>query len=320
VKSDTSTAATDVAANDVMASLAGVTRRFGPVTAVDDVTLEVPPGSIIGLIGPSGGGKTTLLRILSGLDQPSSGTARCLGKPTSKLKHADRARLAMLAQAPAVMDEFSIHEQLRFQARLRGADADVAVFNCLERVGLLDARDTRLSDASGGMRRRTGLAAALVGDPDLVFCDEPTAGLDPIARDHIWNWFRSRRSKGRTMVVTTQHIDEASRCDRVIVLREGRAVADAEPSTLAREAGLDEELIVSIDSDERARAMALIGPDVGVATITSDGFVVATTNASVTAGAVAGLLAAADIEVIEMDTRVPDLDAVFRSLVESSDP
>ena len=299
----------------IMASLESVTRRFGSVTAVENVSLEVPSGSILGLIGPSGGGKTTLLRMLSGLDQPTEGVAYCLGKPTSELKHADRARLALRAQSPAVMDEFSIHEQLRFQARLRGVDANV-VDNCLELVGLLDSRGTRLSDASGGMRRRTGLAAALVGDPDLVFCDEPTAGLDPIARDGIWDWFRSRRNDGRTMVVTTQHIDEASRCDRVVVLREGQAVADAEPSTLAREAGLLEELVVSIEPAERSRAISLITPGVGVAKKTANGFTVETPNASVSAGEVAGLLADAGIDVVEMDTKVPDLDAVFRALVE----
>lgn len=299
----------------VMASLVGASRRFGSVTAVDGVTLDVAPGSILGLIGPSGGGKTTLLRLMSGLDQPSSGSAHCLGKPTSKLNHSDRSRLSLLAQSPAVMDEFSIHEQVRFQAKIRGVARD-EVDRCLDLVGLLENRDTRLSDASGGMRRRTGLAAALVGDPDLAFCDEPTAGLDPIARDSIWAWFRARRDEGRTMVVTTQHIDEASRCDRVVVLREGRSVADAEPSKLASEAGLLERVVVKIDPSQRARALAHMTPAVGDAKATPDGFTIATPNASVTAGDVAGRLAEANIDVLEMDTEVPDLDAVFRSLVE----
>lgn len=291
-----------------------LTKTYGSVTAIRDVSFEVDAGSILGLIGPSGGGKTTLLRLLCGLESPSKGSASCLGVATRDLRRSHRARMALLAQDPAVMAEFTIREQLEFQARLRSITGD-RVAECMDRVGLGDDGDTRLVDASGGMRRRTGLAAALVGDPELVFCDEPTAGLDPIVRDHIWNWFRRRRREGRSMVVTTQHIDEAARCDRVIVLREGEVVADAVPSELARSSGLEEELLIAVAPADRDRTAAIVG-DLGSARATAEGIVVTLADASQAAPEAAGLLADAGIEVLELDTRVPGLDEVFRAIVE----
>lgn len=291
-----------------------LTRTYGPVTAVRDISFEIDSGSILGLIGPSGGGKTTLLRLLCGLETPSSGSATCLGVPTSQLRRSHRARVSLLAQDPALMDEFTIREQLKFQARVRGVDTE-RIDGCLERVGLDDSGDTRLSDASGGMRRRTGLAAALVGDPDLVFCDEPTAGLDPIVRDQIWSWFRRRRRAGRTMVVTTQHIDEAARCDRVIVLRQGEVVADAVPTDLARDSGLDEELVLALSEADAERAAELVAP-LGQVQVTPTGLVVTTEDAAQSAATAARVLSDAGIELHELDTRVPGLDEVFRAIVE----
>lgn len=292
----------------------GLTRKFGRHTALDDFSITVDPGEIVGLIGPSGGGKTTAVRLMCGIDRPDRGNVRVFGRSIDNLRMTDRQRMALLAQDPAIVPEFTIIEQIKLAARLRGTRPDFD--SALETVGLQDDPDTRLSEASGGMRRRAGLAATLVSDPELAFLDEPTAGLDPIVRDELWAWFRSRRTAGRAMVVTTQHIDEAARCNRVIVLRKGSIIADAKPSDLRAESGLAERLLVHVPATDLARAQELLR-DAGLAvTQRRQELIVDSENAAEQAGSVAELLVANGIAVTSLDTDVPGLDEIFRTLVE----
>lgn len=294
----------------------GVVRRFGAHTALDGLSLSVSAGEIVALIGPSGGGKTTAVRILCGVDRPDEGHVTLFGRPAHEAGRQERARLAMLAQDPALVDEFTIRRHVRFTARLRGTPVK-RVDELLERVDLSEGASTRLSDASGGMRRRAGLAATLISDPDLVVCDEPTAGLDPVVRHRIWKWFRERRRAGRAMLVTTQHIDEAAKCDRVIVLREGAVLVDATPRDLARESGLDERVIVEAapgHEDACARVLDRLG-----GSITSLGdrtFAFAAPDAPTSAAAAAEALVEARVDVLSIETEAPGLDEVFRALVE----
>lgn len=292
-------------------------RRFGDHVALDDFTMEVDPGTIVGVIGPSGGGKTTAVRLCCGLDRPDRGEVRLFGKHVGELGRSERQRMALLSQTPALVEEMTILQQVRFAAELYGLRTD-GVDAALDRVGLADKSSTRISQASGGMRRRTGLAAALIIDPELVFCDEPTAGLDPILRERIWRWFRARRSQGRAMVVTTQHIEEAARCDRVIVLREGVVIANTEPAHLASSSGLPEQVVVGLPTDQLESGFEALGsrfPD--QVSRVGDDLIVATSDGASAAADVTAVLHDAAIVVESVDTVAPGLNDVFRAIVES---
>ena len=296
----------------------GLVRRFGPHTALDGLSLDVSPGEIVGLIGPSGGGKTTAVRVLCGVDRPDEGTAELFGRAANQAGRRERSRLAMLAQDPALVDEFTIRGHIRFIARLRRAPLE-RVDEVLERVDLVEGASTVLSAASGGMRRRAGLAAALVSDPDLAVCDEPTAGLDPVVRHRIWTWFRERRRAGRAMLVTTQHIDEAAKCDRVIVLREGAVLVDAVPHDLARESGLEEQVVVeAAPGNEELCLRVLDGLGASVTNVDERTFVFPAPDAATAAAGAAEALFDARVDVLSIDTETPGLDEVFRALVVES--
>ncbi|NNE95662.1 MAG: ABC transporter ATP-binding protein [Acidimicrobiales bacterium] len=292
-------------------------RSFGSHVAVAGMSFDVEQGSIVGLIGPSGSGKTTALRMLCGIDVPTSGQVSLFGTPLGWGGNDVRRHLGYLAQDPALIEEFTIEEQVRFAARLRGADTANVAF-VLARVGLLDHADTKIGDASGGMKRRAGLAATLVSDPELVFCDEPTAGLDPILRDRIWKWFRARRAQNKTLIVTTQHIAEAARCDRVLILREGVIIADAVPSALASEAALEQKLIIEIiDTDLARAATELVGEGFDV-DLDDDSLIIATEDAAAATPSVTECLSGLGYQVESVDVVVPGLDEVFRALVENA--
>ncbi len=292
-------------------------RVFGEHVALEDFSLEVEPSSIVGLIGPSGGGKTTAIRLCCGLDRPDRGTVRLFDRPVSKLRRQDRQRISLLAQTPALVEEMTIEQQVSFSARLYGLRTD-GITSALDRVGLSESANTRISAASGGMRRRTGLAAALITDPELVFCDEPTAGLDPILRERIWRWFRTRRSHGSAMVVTTQHIEEAARCDRVIILREGIVIADAKPAQLAVSSGLAEQVVIGVPYFELDRSLAALAVRFeGEAWASGCDIVLGAADAASAAADASRTLRNIGVSISSIDTVAPGLDDVFRAIVEA---
>ena len=216
-----------------------VTRRFGETVAIDCLSLVVPPGLIIGFIGPSGAGKTTTIRLLTGALAPSDGEIRVLGEDPRRLSRRSRARIGYMPQLPSVNPELSADENVDFAASLFGLvwpRRRRRVKEVLALVGLESVRRRLAGKLSGGMRRRVELAAALVHDPDLAFLDEPTAGLDPILRRVVWDELHRLRDLGRTIVVTTQHIGEAGECDVVALIADGRLVALSDPDELRRSA------------------------------------------------------------------------------------
>ncbi|MBV8715638.1 MAG: ABC transporter ATP-binding protein [Chloroflexi bacterium] len=218
-------------------STEGLTRRYGDLAAVDDVTLNVPSGTILGVIGPSGSGKTTLIRMLTGTLEPSQGKIEVLGEHPRKFKRHTREKLGYMPQHFILYDELTASENLSFVASLFGLmwpKRGRRVKRLLMLLDLWDARKRRARQLSGGMQRRLELACALVHDPLLLFVDEPTAGLDPMLRQKIWTEFRRLRDAGRTLVVTTQVVSEAVYCDSVAVLSRGRLIALAPPEDLRR--------------------------------------------------------------------------------------
>jgi ABC-2 type transport system ATP-binding protein len=223
--------------NRIIVSMQGVTRRFGELAAVDNVTLQVPQSTILGVIGPSGSGKTTLIRMLTGTLEPTEGSLVVLGQNPRKFTRHAREMLGYMPQHFVLYEELTASENLSFVASLFGLlwpKRGRRVKRLLMLLELWDARGRRARQLSGGMQRRLELACALVHDPQLLFVDEPTAGLDPMLRNKVWTEFRRLRDAGRTLVVSTQIVSEAAYCDQVAVLNGGRLIAVAPPDELRR--------------------------------------------------------------------------------------
>jgi ABC-2 type transport system ATP-binding protein len=201
------------------------------------LSFSVPTGSVTGLLGPSGSGKTTLLRALVGVQRVRSGTVTVLGEPAGS--PGLRRRVGYVTQAPSVYPDLTVRENARHFAALYGRDARAAD-DALTAVGMADAAGQLVADLSGGQRGRASLACALVGEPELLVLDEPTVGLDPVLRVELWDRFHALAAAGTTLVVSSHVMDEAGRCDRLLLLREGRLLADSTPGELRAESGTDD--------------------------------------------------------------------------------
>jgi ABC-2 type transport system ATP-binding protein len=202
------------------------------------ISTSVTTGEVTGLLGPSGSGKTTLMRAIVGVQKVRSGTVTVLGRPAGSPDL--RPRIGYMTQDPSVYADLTVRENVRYFAslypRLTRADADKAIAD----VGLTDAADQMVNSLSGGQFSRASLACALLGKPDLLVLDEPTVGLDPVLRDDLWQQFRALADAGTTLVVSSHVMDEASRCDRLILIREGRIIADDTVDAVRRSADTDD--------------------------------------------------------------------------------
>ena len=204
---------------------------------LNGITFHARQGSVTGVLGPSGCGKSTLIRSIVGVQIVRSGTVRVLGLPAGdrQLRH----RVRYVTQAPSVYGDLTIAENARYFARLLGIgrpDADRAV----EQVGLAEAADQLVSTLSGGQRTRASLACALVGEPEILVLDEPTVGLDPVVRDELWSTFHQLAQAGATLLVSSHVMDEAGRCDQLLLMRDGRLLADAPPDEIRGRSGTDD--------------------------------------------------------------------------------
>ncbi len=197
------------------------------------ISLDVPAG-VTGLLGPSGCGKTTLLRCLVGAQQVRSGGVDVLGAPAGS--PSLRTRVGYVTQAASVYDDLSVAENLAFFARVLGVDR-TAVDRAIEAVALGDHRDQVVGRLSGGQRSRAGLAVALLGEPDLLVLDEPTVGLDPVLRRDLWALFHRIADAGAAVLVSSHVMDEAERCHRLLLMREGRIIADGSPDEIRARTG-----------------------------------------------------------------------------------
>ncbi len=227
-----------------------VVQRFGKDEVLHGLTFTVPWGEILGVIGPSGSGKTTTIRMMLGMYRPTSGTVRVFGRDPWKLRRSDRERIGYMPQDFVLYPMLTTEENLHFAASLYGVpwwDAHRRSTQLLEFVDLADARKRRAADLSGGMRRRLSLAATLMHDPDLLVLDEPTAGIDPILRESIWDGLRTARDEGKTMVITTQYVTEAEYCDHVLLIHEGDIIASGSPADLRHAATGGEMLDIRFD-------------------------------------------------------------------------
>ncbi len=219
----------------------------GGTQVLHGLTFDLGPGRITGLLGPSGSGKTTLMRALVGVQSGVAGSVTVLGLPAGSATL--RKRVGYVTQAPAVYTDLSVDENLTYFARVLGSDR---IDEVLTQVGLADRRGQLVQTLSGGQRARVSLATALLGTPQLLILDEPTVGLDPVLRRDLWELFRRLADGGTTILVSSHVMDEASRCDRLLLVREGRLVADDSPAGLLTATGADDVEGAFLSIAERA--------------------------------------------------------------------
>jgi daunorubicin resistance ABC transporter ATP-binding subunit len=296
-------------------------KRFGDVTALDGLDLDIEAGTVFGLLGPNGAGKTTLVRILATLLQPTSGRATVLGHDVVGEPLAVRRRIGLAGQFAAVDEELTGRENLELIGRLRRlgrADARQRANELLERFGLLDQADRRVSTYSGGMRRRLDLAAGLIGGPPVILLDEPTAGLDPRSRQELWSVVDELRRMGTTVLLTTQYLEEADRlAQRIAVVDNGRIAAQGTAAQLKAGIGgsvLSVRLADATDVPEATAALADLTAGEPPRVDAEDGAIrLAVTGPAASAEAVRRL-DARRLPIAGVDLQEPSLDDVFLTL------
>jgi ABC-2 type transport system ATP-binding protein len=297
-----------------------VTCTFGKVRALDGLSLRVRTGTVVGVVGPNGAGKTTLIDVICGLVRPTRGSAWVLGENVVLQPAAVRARIGVLPQETALYEEVTAVQNLRFAAALYGVDhADERIAQVLALVGLKERARDVVRGFSGGMKRRVAIARALLHDPPLLILDEPTVGVDVEARHQIWAHIRTLRAGGRTVVLTTNYLDEAEAlCDRVAILRAGAVVAEDTPAALGARTGRCLEIECR---DDRSSALcAALQPQRGVLRAEVVDFGVRLYLATDVTPEDVVHAARQVCPVDGFRTRSPDLVEVFRSLTASAPP
>ena len=240
------------------------TRKAGLRRALDGVSFRIEAGEIFGFLGPNGGGKTTLFRILSTLAKPQGGSVRVFGADLATEAAAVRRRLGVVFQSPSLDVQLTVRENLMHQGHLYGLSGRTLaerIGAALERFGLADRRDQRALELSGGLRRRVEIAKSLLHGPRLLLLDEPSTGLDPGARRDLWGTLESLRREGVTVLLTTHFMEEGDRCDRLALIDRGAVVGEGSPAGLKEEIGGDVITLDGPDPEALARDLAARFPD-----------------------------------------------------------
>ncbi len=303
-------------------SVRGLTKRFGETIAVHELDLDVEYGEIVGIIGPSGCGKTTTVRMMTGGYEPTEGTVHLWGKNLGDLKPKQRSRVGYLPQLPALLPDLSIKENIHFQASLLGVGfrRSEQMERLLDLVGLSSDGGTKIKHASGGMRRRAALVAALFHDPALIFLDEPTAGIDPVLRQQLWRHFGALREAGKTLVITTQYIGEAVYCDRVAVIHEGTLIAFDSPKGLRHDVYGGDVVLVKFDGmvplDVIPHLAELPFSRMAPTIPSPDTIEIVVDDAGEAIAAITKLLTEVGHEVVAVEEKIIDFDQMFVDLIE----
>lgn len=303
-------------------SAVDVSKRYDSAHGVTHLTFDVPSGHILGLIGPSGSGKTTTVRLLAGLLTRDSGTLSVLDRDPTDFDDEIRSKIGYLPQSTLLYPTLTMQENLEFVASLYGylrKERRVRAGEMLEMVDLATQADMRLEQASGGMRRRLGLAAALLHDPSVVFLDEPTAGLDPILRRALWDRFKEMRDDGRTLIITTQYVGEAAYCDAITLLAEGEIVASGAPEALRSDAYGGELIDVVFTTTPSWTVMQSLSDATDAVDIRPTGsrsvrLIVA--DAGTAIPTISNMAGEHGMEVVEAERFIPEFDDVFVELVD----
>ena len=291
-------------------------KTFGPLRAVDHLTLSVERGEIFGLLGPNGSGKTTTINMLSGLSVPTSGEVKVMGYEVRHHARAIRQLLGAVPQETALYEELSAWANMEFHADLFGIprkEKKERITTMLQLVQLLDRKDSRVATFSGGMKRRLALGRALLHDPALIYLDEPTLGVDIQARRAIWDYILSLRNQGKTVLITTNYLEEAQAlCERLAIIDHGSLVALDTPDHLKQIYGGS---VVEIETAEPSAAVQALRVVVGVEEVMQDG-----THLTITTKGIHNVvpqiinLVSQESELCDIAVREPTLDEIFLRL------
>jgi ABC-2 type transport system ATP-binding protein len=294
-----------------------VSKRFGARTALDEFSLGIEPGSVVGVLGPNGAGKTVLISIASGLMRPNEGTVAWQGTPvTSPFPRKLRRQIGLVTQETSLYTELTVRQNLRFAAELFGVRGEARVAEVLAIVGLSERAKDRAGVLSGGMQRRLALARAMLHDPAFLILDEPTLGVDVEARHALWGHVRWLRRSGKTVLISTNHLDEAEAlCDWIVVLRDGRQVAEGEPAELLSRTGRCVEIDCQDGSVALLRQRIALLPGVRRIDQTDIGLTLQLDRGQ--SGDAFAALAFGNDLVQSVRVRAPDMVEVFQALTEA---
>lgn len=306
--------------SDVIVSATDLTKAFGPDAGVFDMDLELPEGKIIGMIGPSGSGKTTTVRLMTGILQPDRGHISVLGSSPSAFDKETKGRIGYMPQHAILYPDLTLAQNLSFAASLYGVPSSQRDLRGLaEFLGIEGVLDRYPDQASGGERRRVMLAATLIHRPDLLFLDEPTAGIDPVLRRRIWDRLKDLAGEGRSLIVTTQYVGEAAYCDLVAVLAGGRILTVETPEGLRRAAYGGELVDVVFESPPRLEDIEALESAVDGKMLTrldARSLRLVVSDAGESAPRIADWASQAPVTIQETEAHIPNFDDVFVELVE----
>jgi ABC-2 type transport system ATP-binding protein len=297
----------------VVVKVEDLRKTYGKTVAVDNISLEVYEGEIFGMVGPNGAGKTTTIECAEGLRQLDKGSIEVLGLDPKRDSHSLRERTGVQLQTSALQDRIKVWEALDLYASFYPKSVDWE--SLLGRLGLADKRNDYFDKLSGGQKQRVFVALALVNDPEVVFLDELTTGLDPRARHSIWDLIRDIQKNGKTVILTTHFMEEAERlCDRVAIVDHGRIVAIDSPENLIQSLGAENRILFNVESSTERPTEKLKGI-VGVKKIEQIGDrVVVYGTGSELAGKVVTALTSKGIRFSNLRTEQPNLEDVFLNL------
>jgi ABC-2 type transport system ATP-binding protein len=299
---------------DCAIRIQGLVKSYGDVLAVAGLDLEVRRGECFGLLGPNGAGKTTTIEILEGLLPPTAGTVEVLGLRWDRQPDELRARIGVALQETKLFDRLTVEETLRLFRTFYVGRATLSVETLLDEMQLGEKRATWVMKLSGGQRQRLAVALGLIGDPEVLFLDEPTTGLDPQSRRALWDTIAALRARGKTVVLTTHYMDEAERlCDRVAIVDHGKGIALGTPAELIDRSGGQHLVEVSTDPALPPEAFAGLA---GLRSVRAqgDGFTLSIDGPHVALPALFARLAERGVRATRLVSRTATLDDVFLSL------
>jgi ABC-2 type transport system ATP-binding protein len=297
-------------------------KKFGSFVAVDDVTLAVEKGEIFGFLGPNGAGKSTVIRMLCGLLTPTSGSASVNGFDVARNPEEIRRTIGYMSQKFSLYDDLTVEENIDFFTGMYGVPREKRAErkrHVLEMANLSDRRNALTGTLSGGWKQRLALGCAILHDPPVLFLDEPTSGVDPLARLAFWGLIRDLAGTGHTIFVSTHYMDEAEYCNRLALMYRGKVIALGTPAEL--KAGLTEHSLLNLDASEPLETMRALEGIEGVRDVAvfGGGLHVTVDDVEATSARVRERLAAQGIAVRKLERIEPSMEDVFVALIESEE-